>query len=137
MESFVNGTAIYRPILAGCLLACAALLNACGDDPLPGQGGGGTPGTNPGPGTVTISLFAGSLQAAGSQDGLGTAAQFNSPAGVAQDTAGNAYVADTANHTIRKIAPDGTVTTLAGAAGQGGHRAVGGDLSDGVVGGVG
>lgn len=106
-----------RSAAAAWLAACALLLASCGDDPLPGQGGG-TPGPNPGAGTATISLLAGSLQGAGSQDGVGTAAQFNAPAGVAQDTAGNAYVADTANHTIRKIAPDGTVTTLAGAAVQ-------------------
>lgn len=104
---------VFRPALAACLLACVVLLTACGDDPLPGQGGGGTPvGT-----TATLSLVAGSLQRAGSQDGVGVAARFNSPEGVAQDSAGNIYVADAGNNTIRRIAADGTVTTLAGAAG--------------------
>ena len=55
---------------------------------------------------------------AGSQNGAGRAAQFNSEMGVASDNAGNVYVADTYNSTIRKISPDGVVTTLAGLAGR-------------------
>jgi sugar lactone lactonase YvrE len=47
-------------------------------------------------------------------DGIGKAASFNSPAGLAFDAAGTLYVADTNNHRIRKVAPDGTVSTLAG-----------------------
>jgi len=47
-------------------------------------------------------------------DGVGRAAQFNGPVGVAVDDAGIVYVADTYNDRIRRIAPDGTVTTLAG-----------------------
>lgn len=47
-------------------------------------------------------------------DGVGRAAQFNGPVGIAVDDAGIVYVADTYNDRIRRIAPDGTVTTLAG-----------------------
>jgi sugar lactone lactonase YvrE len=54
----------------------------------------------------------------GSANGPGASAQFSSPAGVAVDAAGTVYVADTGNHVIRRIAADGTVSTLAGLAGN-------------------
>ena len=58
------------------------------------------------PGTVVNSV-----------DGSGSAAQFSAPRGVAVDAAGNVYVADSSNHSIRKITPAGVVTTFAGIAG--------------------
>ena len=67
----------------------------------------------------TITPVAGG-QFSGSVDGVADAAAFNQPLGLTQDAAGNVYVADTNNHTIRRIAPDGTVTTLAGLAGASG-----------------
>lgn len=48
----------------------------------------------------------------GNKDGKGKEATFNSPSDVAADAKGNIFVADTLNHVIRKIASDGTVTTL-------------------------
>jgi sugar lactone lactonase YvrE len=56
----------------------------------------------------------------GSADGTGAAARFRFPTGVAVDSAGNVYVADQANDTIRKVTPSGTTTTVAGTAGVAG-----------------
>ncbi|MCP1358498.1 SMP-30/gluconolactonase/LRE family protein [Aneurinibacillus migulanus] len=50
----------------------------------------------------------------GYKDGKGAEAQFYTPTGLAIDRDDNLYVADTLNNVIRKIAPDGAVTTFAG-----------------------
>ena len=60
-----------------------------------------------------VSTLAGS-GGTGSANGTGTAASFFSPTGIAVDSSGNVYVAELANHLIRKITPAGVVSTLAG-----------------------
>jgi sugar lactone lactonase YvrE len=67
-----------------------------------------------------VSTLAGSARVSGNADGIGGAARFSYPLGVEVDAAGVLYVADTYNHTIRKITPDGSVTTLCGLAGTSG-----------------
>jgi outer membrane protein assembly factor BamB len=64
---------------------------------------------------LRISTLAGLAGHSGTNDGLGSAARFAAPTGVAMDAQGNIYVADHDSHTIRKIDPAGAVTTLAGA----------------------
>ncbi len=64
-----------------------------------------------------VSTLAGAAGQSGSEDGAGSAARFNKPRGLTVDDAGNVYVADTGNHTIRRIDPIGNVTTVAGTAG--------------------
>ncbi len=68
------------------------------------------------PGGV-VTTWAGKVGSTGSVNGVGTAATFNHPHGLALDQAGVLYVADTGNQLIRRVAPDGTVATLAGTAG--------------------
>src|SRR5579863_594336 len=54
----------------------------------------------------------------GSVDGVGSQARFDFPRGLAADNAGNVYVADTQNSTIRRLTSNGTLTTVAGTAGS-------------------
>src|SRR5262249_15262953 len=65
-----------------------------------------------------VTTLAGMAGTTGSSDGTGAAASFNGPQGVATDSAGNVYVADTGNSTIRKISSAGVVTTVVGRPGQ-------------------
>ena len=62
-----------------------------------------------------IGTLAGNGVSGFSGDGLqATSAQLNGPQGVAVDSAGNVYIADTANNRVRKVAANGVITTVAG-----------------------
>jgi sugar lactone lactonase YvrE len=69
-----------------------------------------------------VTTLAGSAPHSGNADGIGSAASFAFLRGVAMDTLGNIYVADSGNQTLRKVTPDGLVSTLAGSPGQSGSR---------------
>ena len=81
--------------------------------------------TNP----LVVSTVAG-LANFGSADGIGSAAKFLLPASIAVDGAGNVYVADAYNSTIRKVSTNGVVTTIAGQAGVSGSS--GGPATNGA-----
>ena len=68
-----------------------------------------------------VTTLAGAPGQAGYVNGAGGSARFNGPAGVAIDAAGNVFVADSQNYAIRKITPDGSVSTFAGNPGVAGH----------------
>lgn len=65
-----------------------------------------------------VSTFAGNGSPA-LVDGTATKASFNYPTAITVDSKGNLYVADAGNNAIRKITPDGMVSTLAGSAAEG------------------
>lgn len=69
---------------------------------------------------LTVSTLAGTAGSAGATEGTGAAARFRFPLGADADAAGNLYVADADNHTIRKVTSAGVVTLFAGAAGTAG-----------------
>jgi len=79
-----------------------------------GGGGGEVTATVRIDGGVVTTLAGTAGGSGGSADGTGAAASFNAPTGVAVDSSGNVYVADSENHTIRKITAAGVVSTFAG-----------------------
>jgi hypothetical protein len=66
---------------------------------------------------AVVTTLAGVAGYYGADDGVGTDAAFHYPRGLAVDGAGNVYVADSANNTMRLVTPAGVVTTIAGMAG--------------------
>lgn len=61
-----------------------------------------------------VTVIAGMYNTSGSTNGNGSAARFNNPYGITSDDNGNLYIADAGNHRIRKVTPNGDVTTIAG-----------------------
>jgi hypothetical protein len=97
------------PVLS---VAVSLALAACSSS----SGGGDNSGnTNPGnPSSASIVLLAGDPGlTTGNGDGSGNAARFSGPMDITSDAAGNVYVADTGNHSVRKVTPAGAVNTLA------------------------
>ena len=76
-----------------------------------------------------FTTLAGVTASNGSTDGPAASAKFNGPSGVVLDRAGNIFVADWFNHTIRKITPGGVVSTFAGTAGVPGTADGAGDVA--------
>jgi streptogramin lyase len=106
-------------------LCLVAAVTACGYPALPPLGNGppADGGTGDGevdgatPGAIQLELLAGDGNGNGNLDGVGTAARFAGPNGVAISSNGNAYIADQGNATIRKLTASGIVTTFVGTAG--------------------
>ncbi len=76
-------------------------------------------------GKITTIAGSGASLNFGGDDGSAGKARLNAPSGIAVDSQGNSYIADTANHRIRKVTPWGVISTIAGtgqagAAGDGG-----------------
>jgi hypothetical protein len=91
--------------------ALMVLLAACGDHPPKDK----DEDEEKPPAQAAITIVAGSATESGYTNATGEAARFNGPASIAVDAAGNLFVTDAGNDTVRKITPAGVVTTLAGA----------------------
>ena len=66
-----------------------------------------------------VTTIAGAANAKGDVDATGSAARFDNPSDLAVDADGNVFVSELDLHVIRKVTPDGTVTTFAGMRGSG------------------
>lgn len=107
----------YMINLRTLLPLCAALLVSAS---MAGCGGGGSNASrtddkgSPGTSTAAVTTLVGIAGRSGFADGAGVNASLHSPEGIALDAAGNLYVADSGNAAIRKVTPEGIVSTLAG-----------------------
>ena len=74
-----------------------------------------------------ISTIAGNgIPGFGGDGGQATSAELNQPAGLAVDSAGNLYIADSNNSAVRKVTPQGIISTVAGTGGTEGYSGDGG-----------
>ena len=105
------------PLVIGVIAATlfALTLTACGSKTAAGSAPAAS--SAPGAGTAMVTTLAGQAGVEGSADGGGTAASFDNPLNIVSDAAGDLFVTDDINNTIRKITSAGQVTTLAGKAG--------------------
>jgi DNA-binding beta-propeller fold protein YncE len=88
------------------------------------------------PGGMVTTVAGGSTAGFSGDGGPATSAQLNAPTALAVDSAGDLFIAEGVNHRIRKVTPDGIITTVAGtgvlgSAGEGGP-AISAQLSDPV-----
>jgi len=67
-------------------------------------------------------IYAGDKGRGGHTDGLGTEAQFNNPRQLVLDEEDNLYIADSSNHCIRKVTPEGIVSTVIGNPNKSGYK---------------
>ncbi len=66
------------------------------------------------PGGIVSTVAGGGTKGFGGDGGPATSAQLNNPLGLAVDAAGNLFIADSFNNRIRKVTPDGVISTVAG-----------------------
>lgn len=100
----------------------SVLVSAATEMPTPPEGVDGDTSGNKGSSRVMVRTLAGSTTGVnGFIDGGGANARFRCIVGLDFDSEGNAFVADSENNAIRRVTPDGTVSTVAGSAGTGGY----------------
>lgn len=105
-------------VVAGAIIVVALAAVALAFSGAFGRGDGNSVGGNSAkvtasaPAVALIATLAGKAGVEGSADGTGATARFAGAASITCDASDNLYVADTGNNTIRKITPDGMVTTL-------------------------
>ncbi len=111
MRKLVLSVAALSVAALSVAIVLAATVTACDG------GSTATASSTPTTSAAVVTTLAGKAGSTGSTDGSGAAARFNYPVGIACDAVGNLYVTDHLNLIIRKITPDGQVTTFAGKAG--------------------
>lgn len=116
---------VNRRIGLLCASFLALILIACG-------GGNGSDGNPSSVFKPELSLIAGDIGGPGDIDGVGPDARFDQIGALASDKAGNIYILDGSRRTIRKMTPDGAVTTLAGIPGEGSITPSTGEIVDGI-----